>query len=330
MTWIDDDQLLYTTKAAGRLETHLVSMGSARDRKLGGPDLVHPEFDSRSRSLVAARLRSERDLAVIDASGNLDAVASSTSDDHHGVLQPGGNVLAYISRRSGFDEIWLYDLVADTARQITQLEGATIRYPAWHPDGLRLVFTVQGAVGERIYEIDVLTGATRPIGDANTAATTPNWLADGAAVVFGCNDAAEWGICVEQAGQVRKIASGYFHPVALDVAWLAVADSQGALYRMRIDDGRTEKLWDGIPGVDRYGWTVAAGKLYYIDPAPGSNSANLVRRDLANGSEEVLYTGPMPVADTILSFDETTNRLLFTRFQAASDDLVVFDLEGIL
>jgi Tol biopolymer transport system component/DNA-binding winged helix-turn-helix (wHTH) protein len=326
MTWIDDDQLLYTINDAGRLESRLIFVNGARSQKLAGPDLAHPEFNANKNMIVAAMLRSERDLAVVDATGEVSAVASSTSDDHHGVLQPGGKYIAYISRRSGYDEIWLYDVGAETARQLTFFEGATVRYPAWHPDGLRLLFTAQGDAGERIYEIDVLSGATRQFGATDVEATTPNWLPDGQAAVFGCAVSGAGGVCVATGEEVREIALGFFRPVVLNQDRLVVADSQGILYLMRISDGSTQALWDGMPGVGRYGWTVHADWLYYIDPVPGKNSANLVWRNLTNGDEKLLYTGPMPVADTTLSYDVVTKQLLFTRYQAASDDLVTFAL----
>jgi Tol biopolymer transport system component/DNA-binding winged helix-turn-helix (wHTH) protein len=327
MTWMGDEQLLYTINDAGRLESQLISVGGTQSQRVAGPDLAHPEFSASRNTIVAAMLRSERDLAVINEAGEVSAVASSTSDDHHGVLQPGGSLLAYISRRSGYDEIWLHDLESKSSRQLTNFEGATVRYPAWHPDGLRLLFTVQGDAGERIYEIDVLSGATRQMGAPDLEATTPQWLSDGKSAVFGCDISGKWGICVATGVDVREVASGYFRPVVLNAEWLVVADSQGIMYRLRISDGSTQELWDGMPGVGRYGWTVHADQLYYIDPLPGNNSANLVRRNLATGDEALLYAGPMPIADTSLSFDAASNRLLFTRYQAASDDLVTFAIE---
>ena len=95
---------------------------------------------------------------------------------------------------------------------------------------------------------------------------------------------------------------------------------------MSIEHGTTELIWDGLPGAGRYGWTIAANSLYYIYPVATDNTARIIRRDLGSGSEVSLYNGPMPMADTPLSVSETTGDLLFTRFQASSDDLVIFDV----
>lgn len=329
MTWLDDQTLLYTSKDAGRLETWTVKRFGTGARKIDGPDLAHPEFSADRQRMVAAMLRSERDLALLDANGAVAAVASSTSDDHHGVLQPQGGFVAYISRRSGFDEIWLFDIAAGKARQLTQFEGATVRYPAWHPDGLQLLFTVHGDAGERIYEIDVLSGAVQALGDENVEATTPVWMPDARGWVFACNSGGEWGICTANELTERKIADGYFRPTPIDNDWLAVVDGAGSLHRMRFEDGHTELLRRDMTGAGRYGWTIHDELLFYIDPVAGGTEARVVRHDLGSGEETVLLVGQMPLADTTLSFNSATQQLLITRYQAASDDLVIFDLRDL-
>ncbi len=329
MTWIDDATLLYSINDAGHFEMRRISIAGGPAVTIEGPDLIHPEYNALERKLVAVSRRSERDLALIDSTGKVTAVGSSTSDDHHGVLQPGQEFAAYISRRSGYDEIWLVDINESNARQLTSFAGATIRYPAWHPDGLHLLFTLQSDAGERIYEIDVLSGATRQVGDPSTEATTPRWTADGAAWVLGCNENGVWGICIADTVQSRRIAEGYFRPIPIDDTSIAVVDGDGNLYRMNIADGATELIWDGLPGAGRFGWTIAANTLYYIDPVATDNTARIIRHDLVSGEEISLYNGPMPLADTALSVAGLTGEVLFTRFQAASDDLVIFDFDGI-
>jgi Tol biopolymer transport system component/DNA-binding winged helix-turn-helix (wHTH) protein len=326
MTWFDDATLLYSINDAGHFEMRRISIEGGLAVTIDGPDLIHPEYNALQRKLVASSRRSERDLALIDATGKVTAVGSSTSDDHHGVLQPGQEFAAYISRRSGYDEIWLVDINTSDARQLTSFAGATIRYPAWHPDGLHLLFTLQSDAGERIYELDVLSGATRQIGDSGIEATTPRWTSDGKAWVFGCNESGAWGICIADTVRSRRIANGYFRPTPIDDESIAVVDGDGHLFRMSIEHGTTELIWDGLPGAGRYGWTIAANSLYYIYPVATDNTARIIRRDLGSGAEVSLYNGPMPMADTPLSVSKTTGDLLFTRFQASSDDLVIFDV----
>lgn len=63
-------------------------------------------------------------------------------------FSPDGNMLAFISDRSGERQIWVLDLVhGGEARQVTDLRyGAT--GPVWSPDGTKLAFTSRFTAGE--------------------------------------------------------------------------------------------------------------------------------------------------------------------------------------
>jgi hypothetical protein len=44
---------------------------------------------------------------------------------------------------------------------------------------------------------------------------------------------------------------------------------------------------------------------------------------MSSGAEMVLYEGAMPLVDTAISIGNVTGAVLLTRYQAASDDLVI-------
>ena len=190
------------------------------------------------------------------------------------------------------------------------------------------MFSAEGDAGERIYEVDILSSAIRPVSNQDVEATTPVWMPDASAKVFGCESSGEWGICVADEVQQRTIATGFFRPIPIDQRWLAVVDLAGSLYRMRIDDGHTELIRSNMAGAGRYGWTLNGDQLFYIRPIAGGSEAQVIRHDLGSGAESVAYSGKMPLADTTLSYNEATQQLLVTRFQTASDDLVLIDLEN--
>jgi len=326
MTWIDDDTLLYASNDAGHFETRRLTISTGSVSPVAGPDLVHPEYDRATGMLIAASRRSERDLAVIEEDGAVRPIASSTSDDHHGVFSPSGDFVAFISRRSGYDELWIADMNSSAVRRLTRFDGTTIRYPSWHPAGQRILFTVQTEQGERLHIVDIVSGAIQQTGPDSVDATTPNWLPDGTGWAYGCRDAESWGICVGGTGQDRRIASEFYRPTPLDGDYAAVVDNAGILYRMSLQDGSVEAIWDGLPGSGRLGWVTHGQSIIYSAPAAASNSGRIIHRSLMDGDEAVTFEGPMPLADTTLSADSSRGRILFTRYQAASDDLVSFDV----
>ena len=86
-------------------------------------------------------------------------------------------------------------------------------------------------------------------------------------------------------------------------------------------------MWDGLPGNGRYGWVVDNNhnQLFFLAGSETGNTGRLNRRNLATGEIELLYSGPMPLADTNISIGKLTGNVLFTRFEDSSDNLVVFE-----
>ena len=325
MTWIDDSRLLYSVNEAGRFELRQVDLSTRSEIKVEAAGLIHPDYLANESLFVAASRRSERDLVIISAGKLPAALASSTSDDHHSAFSPDESIVAFISRRSGYDELWIIDIESDVARRLTRFDGATVRYPSWHPDGRRILFTVQTDAGERLHEVDIISGDSHQLGSAEVESTMPRWLPDGQRWVQGCKDVTGWGICIARDGAIERLGDGYFRPTPIGDDLLAVADRSGKLYRLSLVDGSVEAVFNGLPNDGRSGWALDGQFLVYNAPAAEANAGRVIRRDLTSGEEAVLYEGPMPLADTAIDVGSVTGAVLFTRFQAASDDLLIFE-----
>jgi Tol biopolymer transport system component/DNA-binding winged helix-turn-helix (wHTH) protein len=323
MTWLSESILIYAYSDGGQFESRRRDLLTGTETRFEPSGLVHPDYHADNGLFVAASRRSERDLAILGGDGVVTAVASSTSDDHHGALSADASLVAFISSRSGYDELWIADIRADASRRLTRFDGATVRYPDWHPTQQRILFTVQTEAGERLFEIDVVSGGLQGIGDAEQEATTPRWLSDGNRWVYECRDDAGWGICIGSEDEQRKIADGFFRPTPLDAESVAVVDSKGVLYRMSISTGDVAVILDQLPNNGRNGWAFDDGVLVYSTLGTVGNSGQILRRNLATNEDIIMFEGSMPLADTNISI--ANGNILFTRFQAASDDLVIFE-----
>jgi Tol biopolymer transport system component len=323
MTWLSESTLVYVYSDGGQFEGRRRDLLTGEENRFEPSGLIHPDYHADSDLFVAASRRSERDLAILGADGTVTAVASSTSDDHHGSLSADASLVAFISSRSGYDELWIADTRDGASRRLTRFDGATVRYPDWHPTQQRILFTVQTEAGERLFEVDVVSGSLQGIGDAEQEATTPRWLGDGNRWVYECRNDAGWGICIGSGDEQHKIADGFFRPTPLDAETVAVVDSKGVLYRMSISTGDVAVMLDQLPNNGRNGWTLNDDFLVYSVLGTAGNSGQILRRNLATNEDVVLFEGSMPLADTNISI--AGGSILFTRFQAASDDLVIFE-----
>ncbi len=325
MAWISESQLMYSYADAGRMRGQLLNLASGENRPIDSSELVHPDYSIPDKLLVAAELRSDRDLALLMPDGEIRTVAQSTSDDHHGQLSYDEAWVALISRRSGFDELWIAAMDSVTARRLTRFDGATVRYPDWHPGGQQILFTAQSGAAEQLFEVDVVSGVVRQIATPFLEITTPRWLPSGDRWVSGCLDASGWGICVSEEQAVSRIADGYFRPQPLDDEFAAVVDGTGVLYRLTLADGSLEEIWGGVPDSGRAGWALDNDRILFLNGGDASDAGRLLELNTVSGRVTEKYSGLMPLTDTNISIGRNSGVILFTRFQSSSDDLVVFE-----
>ena len=103
-------------------------------------------------------------LTVPRKSGDVrDLTKSPGAHDKHPAFSPDGSSVAFVSDRSGEEQIWLVDhLGAAPARQLTEGLRAMLYEPRWSPDGERIAFGDKDGV-LRICE--VATGALVQVAD---------------------------------------------------------------------------------------------------------------------------------------------------------------------
>lgn len=325
MAWISDSLLMYSYSDAGRMRGQLRNLATGENRPIESAEFVHPEYSAVDRLLVVAELRSDRDLALLMPDGEVKTVAQSTSDDHHGQLSYDEAWIALISRRSGFDEIWITATEGGVARRLTRFDGATVRYPDWHPDGRQIIFTAQSDGGEQLFKVDVVSGSVSPVATSFTEVTTPRWMPRGDRWVFGCLDASGWGICIGDESVSSRIADGYFRPQPLDDIYVAAVDESGVLFRLSVEDGSVVEIWDGMPGRGRVGWVLDGERILFLNGGDAGDKGRILELDVVSGRLLEKYSGLLPLTDTNISIGRQSGAILFTRFQSSTDDLVYFE-----
>lgn len=325
MAWLDDEQLIFSTLDAGNMRGEIIHIETGMTRQLESPGFIHPDYLASEGLLVVAEQRSDRDLAVLGADRDATIVAQSTSDDHHGRFSPDEKWIAFVSRRSGYDELWIQSTDSDANRRLTRFDGATVRYPDWHPDGQSILITVQSDAGERLYLIDIVSGASRPVETGFDDITTPRWLPTDQGWIAGCRDDTGWGICVGENDTVTRIAEDLYRPNPTANGDVYVVDDGGTLFLLVLDDGSTLRILNGMPGNGRYGWEITEDSLYLLAGGDTGNTGRLMHVDISGGEPETIFSGPMPVADASISVGQQSGRVLVTLFQTSSDDVVVYE-----
>ena len=105
---------------------------------------------------------------------------SSSRWDRNPHYSPDGNRIAFLSARSGDEEIWRCDSVGSNPVQLTSL-GA-VNFPRWAPDGKSIGFSSKAEGHSNVYVVDAEGGAPRRL--TSDPAWGPAWSRNGEWIYF--------------------------------------------------------------------------------------------------------------------------------------------------
>jgi dipeptidyl aminopeptidase/acylaminoacyl peptidase len=91
---------------------------------------------------------------------------------------PDGQTIAFLSERSGWNEVWLMGANGEGLRQLTH-QGRDLANIAWSPSGSQLAATVNDGGAFDLLLIEVATGQVTPLQRGLGYYSRPNWGPDG-------------------------------------------------------------------------------------------------------------------------------------------------------
>lgn len=202
----------------------------------------------------------------------------STQPDFAPRFSPAGDAVAFVSRRSGHDEIWIAQADGQHPRQHTTLAGPRLRDLRWSPQGDRLVFIARPEeptdayrpLGTSdLYLLTLATGTVEPLTHTPGDVRAPAWSADGQSLYFADVRADTWQV------HQWSLTSGVGQRVSLPEA-LQVAESvdgttryytrfgQPGLWAAPVEGGEHLRLL-AASGLGHFGpWTVREEGIYFL------------------------------------------------------------------
>ncbi|MGB5449270.1 MAG: amidohydrolase family protein [Woeseiaceae bacterium] len=170
------------------------------------------ETISRGGNIAADIARDGRvaiDLAgdiwiVPPGGGEATAITHNLKSVRRPRWSPDANEIAYQAFSEGSQALWIYNFETDKSRKISRDTFLDL-YPAWHPNGERLVYASDATgSGLDLWEVDLPTGLHWRLSDHSGDETDPAWSSNGQDLVYVHHDGAEWSLILRQRGRPEE------------------------------------------------------------------------------------------------------------------------------
>jgi Tol biopolymer transport system component/DNA-binding winged helix-turn-helix (wHTH) protein len=267
-------------------------------------DQIPYEFDQFAispdgRQLVYSKYLKDNQTQILDISTSGEkrdewgCLIASAKTDESPQFSPDGKQVAYVSHRSGWDEIWLARQDCGQPIQLTNLRGPQIGHLRWSPNGGKFVFARMVDGQFEIFTIRVDGTDLQRLTINDYADVDPSWSRDGMWIYFESLSTPQGvinRIPSNGGDSVAIIANGGRNPVeSVDGArlYFTRAGILWSKYLRSVENGQgPEMVVEQLSGlsVDQY-WHIAPGSVYFVAANTGPMMA-IDRLDLASGRIE--------------------------------------------
>ena len=252
---------------------------------------IHPNLDK----LLAVRGQFDHDIAQLSLAKPQPAsrpggfnrqyqpypsLARSTSSEHSATYQPGGDAIAFVSDRTGSDQLWLWH--RDQARQLTFTDNnRKLNSYVWSPDGRRLAYVLNDQL-----TLISLDGDTQQRPTAQPLLSVLDWYDERSLLVLANTD--KYRALFRYDLETDALTS--LNIDRIKKAWvsdgqLIYADLEFRVWQAELDNIRPTRQW--LEQLHGKSMLVKPGQIYSVDP----DSQLLSRFELA--SRRQMPLGPL-------------------------------------
>jgi Tol biopolymer transport system component/DNA-binding winged helix-turn-helix (wHTH) protein len=316
-----------------------ISLGeSATPEKIpAGHDATSLAFSASSHRLAYAQSQLNANIWRVDldkAVAHTRILARSTREQYGPVISPDGSRVAFMSNRSGSNEIWVCDSDGGNSQQLTSFGDAQTGTPRWSPDGRLIVFDSRIGGEANVYVVDANGGVPKKLETGTRMNSLPSWSHDGRWIYFasGPTDSSLtiWRVAAAggHATQLIKTRSSMAleSPDGQYVYFVRTTADNVRLWRI-LPDGSNEKMLDAIPPLrsDGYEWWPSGTGIYFHADESGKPEINFV--DLRTFRIHRIYSPEKPPAQWLggLSVSRDGKWLVYSRIDEAASDLMLVE-----
>ncbi|MEO9805515.1 MAG: winged helix-turn-helix domain-containing protein [Reichenbachiella sp.] len=212
------------------------------------------------------------------------------------------NQLAYVSRESGYAEIWIENLETKSRTKMTNFNGAIVRYPQWSPNGKQISFEVNKERNNDVFMLDIASKQSNRIIDDLGHEKFPCWSLDGSALYYGSNKTGAFQIhkkSLTDSTDIQITTNGGIRaiPYGKDI-YYCFPYSRGI---WKLESGEEKKVIENFIPNDIANWQIVKNKLFYISRSR-YGKPELYYMDPTDGSQHHYQSFSYPMSYTFSGF----------------------------
>ena len=313
-----------------------VSKGAIARINLDASNAFAPAISRLGNRLAFATQQSDLNIWRVDlkGAGQKPGVPfrfiSSTQTEQYPAYSSDGRRIAFMSDRSGTQEIWICDSDGSKTLQLTSFVGAAIYGPSWSPDSQNIAFTVaQTGMKEDIYIVSVNGGVPRRMTTDPAEDKWPDWSHDGKWIYFSSTRSGREEIwkMPSSGGEAVQITrnSGDIPQESADGKFLYYMKGWPeavTVWRTLPDGSQEVKVLDSVDGGGE--WTVGKEGMYFFRTPDKMGYRDLCFYEFATGQIRKIITTQRPLESHIgLSPDGRT--ILYPQFDESGSVLMLVE-----
>jgi serine/threonine protein kinase len=296
---------------------------------------------SDTRAAVTIRSESLVNIYLIPVSEASQAIKVTDGIGQYygvgGVTWQSNDRIAFVSRASGSQDLWLMDRSGQNQRQLTTAETRADRYPAVSPDGKHIVFVSTRTGNSNLYRFDVETGEqaqlTHGMGEEFPAITP-----DGKWVIYTTTSSIKftlWKVSIDGGNPIQLTEQlSQWPTVSPDGKWIACwyrsnAQSRWQIGILPISGGTPTNILDVPSSADPaipIKWMPDGHGICFLSNKDGA--WNLMNKPLDNSDPKPLTNFS---TDQIFWFDWSPDGkwIACSRGKTASDVVLITETTGM-
>jgi Tol biopolymer transport system component/DNA-binding winged helix-turn-helix (wHTH) protein len=243
-------------------------------------------------------------------------------------FSPDGQRIAFQSRSSGKDEIWVCDRDGSHPRQLTHMGAYVSGFPRWSPDGKKIVFHSRPYGSASVYVISAEGGIPQRLGDGEDNDYAPSWSHDGKWIYFSSRrtgDIQVWKMPTGGGPKIQVTNRGGWSPLeSADGQYLYyIKLPQYSLWRLPLGGGEESQV---LPAVAAFGSAFAPGRegIYFIRNAVLGTGQEIAFFRFATRQITSVVNIPRP-AEVGLALSPDERLILYSQADEDGSDLMLVE-----